>query len=88
MGAALALGGAAILVYSLKYFLFGPMTASDERIGSRLWMVGSWLLGGGVTLTFARPWVAALVAFFSPALTFGMAMLLYILLALLGPMFV
>jgi len=61
------------------------MTATDELIGGRMWIVGSWLLGGGVTLTIARPWVAALVGFFSPAFTFAMALLLYFVLLLLAP---
>jgi hypothetical protein len=83
VGVALALAGAAILAFSLQFFLFHPMTATDEYIGQRMWIVGSWLLGGGVTLTIARPRVAALVGFFAPALTFGMAMVLYIVLSLL-----
>jgi hypothetical protein len=87
VGVALALGGAAILAFSAQFFLFHPMTATDEYIGWRMWIVGSWLLGGGATLTVARPWVAALVGFFAPALTFGMAMLLYLVLILLAPMF-
>lgn len=87
LGVALALVGAAILVISLQYFLFHPMTQTAEYIGSRMWLVGSWLLGGGVTLTFARPLVAALVAFFSPALTFVMAMLLYFAMIFLAPLF-
>jgi hypothetical protein len=86
VGITLALTGATILGFSTRYFLFHPMTATDEYIGLRLWIVGSWLLGGGVTLTFARPWVAALVGFFAPALTFGMAMFLYIVLSLLSPL--
>jgi len=85
VGVALALAGAAILAFSLQFFLFHPMTATDELIGGRMWIVGSWLLGGGVTLTIARPWVAALVGFFSPALTFAMALLLYFVLLLLAP---
>lgn len=84
-GVALALGGGAILAYSTQYFLFHPMTATDEYIGLRMWIVGSWLLGAGFTLTIARPWVAALVGFFAPALTFGIAMLLYFVLLLLAP---
>jgi hypothetical protein len=86
VGIALALAGAAILAFSAQFFLFHPMTATDEYIGRRMWIVGSWLLGGGVTLTVARPWVAVLVGFFAPALTFGMAMLLYFVLILLSPM--
>ena len=85
-GIALALAGAAILAYSAQFFLFHPMTANDEYIGRRMWIVGSWLLGGGLTLTIGRPWVAALVGFFAPALTFGMAMLLYFVLIFLSPM--
>jgi hypothetical protein len=85
VGVALAFAGAAILAFSLQFFLFHPMTATDEYIGRRMWIVGSWLLGGGVTLTIARPWVAALVGFFSPTLTFGMAVLLYFVLLLLAP---
>ncbi len=84
VGIALALAGAAILAYSAQFFLFHPMTATDEYIGPRMWIVGSWLLGGGVTLTIARPWVAAFVGFFAPAFTFGMAMLLYFVLVLLS----
>ena len=86
VGVALALAGAGILAFSTQFFLFHPMTATDEYIGRRMWIVGSWLLGGGVTLTVARPWVAALVGFFAPALTFGMAMVLYFVLILLSPM--
>lgn len=86
-GIGLALVGAAILVYSLQFFLFHPMTARDEYIGSRLWVVGSWLLGGGVTLSIARPWVAVLVGFFAPAFTFAIAMLLFFVLIFLSPMF-
>ena len=85
VGVALAVGVVTILACSLQFFLFHPMTATDEYIGPRMWLAGSWLLGGGVTLTFARPWVAALVAFFSPALTFGMAMLLYFMFIFLAP---
>lgn len=85
-GIGLALAGAAILALSVQFFLFHPMTATDESIGLRTWIVGSWLLGGGVTLTIARPWVATLVGFFAPAFTFGMAMLLYFVLILLSPM--
>lgn len=87
VGVALALAGAAILAFSLQFFLFHPMTAADEYIGLRMWIVGSWLLGGGVTLAMARPWVAVLVGFLSPVFTFGMAMLLYFLLLLLAPRF-
>jgi hypothetical protein len=58
---AFALAGAAILAFSAQFFLFHPMTATDEYIGRRMWIVGSWLLGGGVALTVARPWVAALL---------------------------
>lgn len=85
VGVTLALAGAGILAFSLPFFLFHPMTATDEYIGTRLWIVGSWLLGGGVTLTIARPWIAALVGFFSPTLTFGIAMLLYFVLLFLAP---
>ena len=85
VGVALALAGAAILAFSVQYFLFHSMTVTDEFIGQRMWIVGSWLLGGGVTLTIARPWVAALVGFFAPALTFGMAMVFYFVLILLSP---
>lgn len=87
LGGVLAFVGAAILVFSLKYFLFHAMTASDEYIGTRLWVVGSWLFGGGIALTIARPWIAALVGFVSPVLTFIVAMLLYFTLLFLGPMF-
>lgn len=87
VGVTLALAGAAILAFSLQFFLFHPMTATDEYIGPRMWFVGSWLLGGGITLAIARPWVAALVGFCSPALTFGVAMLLYFVLLFLAPMF-
>ena len=83
-GIGLALVGAAILAFGARFFLFHPMTDTDEYIGWRMWIVGSWLLGGGITLTFARPWVAALVGFFAPALTFGMAMFLYLALAILS----
>ena len=86
VGIALALAGATILASSAQYFLFHPMTATDEYIGSRMWIVGSWLLGGGFTLTVARPWVAALVGFFTPALTFMSAMVLYFVLVLLSLM--
>src|SRR4051794_15451520 len=61
VGIALALAGAAILAINAQFFLFHPMTADDEYVGGRMWLVGSWLLGGGVTLTIARPWIAALV---------------------------
>jgi hypothetical protein len=84
VGVALALAGAAILAFSLQFFLFHPMTATDEYIGTRMWIVGSWLLGGGITLTIARPWVAGLVGFFAPGLTFGMAMFLYLVLSILS----
>ncbi|MDA0283045.1 MAG: hypothetical protein O3B86_06785, partial [Planctomycetota bacterium] len=67
------------------YFLFHPMTDTDEYIGTRLWIVGSWLLGGGIALTIARPWVAVLVGFFSPSLTLTMALFLYLALAILFP---
>ena len=86
LGIGLALTGAAILVFSAQFFLFHPMTATDESIGQKMWTVGSWLLGGGVTLTVTRPWVAALVGFCSPALTFGMAMFCYFVLLLLSPL--
>jgi hypothetical protein len=79
-----ALAGAAILVYGAQYFLFHPPTPTDEFVGGRMWVAGSWLLGGGVTLTFARPWVAALVGFFSPAFTFALAMVLYVVLIVLS----
>ena len=85
-GVVLTLVGATILGFSLQYFLFHPMTADDEYIGTRMWVVGSWLFGGGILLTFARPWVAALVAFFSPVITFALAMLLYFALVLLAPL--
>ena len=83
-GICLALAGAAILAYGAHFFIFHPPTATDEYIGLRMWIVGSWLLGGGITLTFARPWVAALVGFFAPGLTFGLAMFLYVALAILS----
>lgn len=86
VGIASAMAGAAILAFSTQYFLFHPMTPTDEYVGGRMWIVGSWLLGGGVTLTFARPWVAALVGFFAPAFTFAIAILLYFALILLGPL--
>lgn len=86
VGVGVALAGAVMLAYSLRFFLFRPMTATDEFIGPRMWIVGSWLLGGGITFAFARPWVAVLVGFFSPALTFGIGMLLYFALILLAPM--
>ena len=86
-GIGLALAGAAILAYGAQRFLFHPPTETDEYIGSRMWIVGSWLLGGGITLTFARPWVAALVGFFTPGLTFGMAIFLYLALSVLSAMF-
>ena len=83
-GIGLALAGAAILAFGARFFLFHPMTDTDEYIGWRMWIVGSWLLGGGITLTIARPWVAALVGFFAPGLTFGMAMFLYLALMILS----
>ena len=83
-GIGLALAGAAILAFSARFFLFHPMTDTDEYIGGRMWIVGSWLLGGGITLTIARPWVAVLVGFFAPGLTIGMAMLLYLALSILA----
>ena len=83
-GLGLALAGAAILAFAARFFLFHPPTVTDESIGGRMWIVGSWLLGGGITLTIARPWVAALVGFFSPALTFGMAVFLYLALSALS----
>jgi hypothetical protein len=83
-GIGLALAGAAILAYGAQCFLFHPPTETDEYIGSRMWIVGSWLLGGGLTLTFARPWVAALVGFISPVFTFGFAYFLYLALILLS----
>ena len=78
-GVVLALAGAGTLALSLRYFLFHPMTETDEFIGPRLWVVGSCLLGGGLTLAVARPWIAVLVGFVSPVLTFGMAKVLYLL---------
>jgi len=83
-GIGLALAGAAILAFSARFFLFHPMTDTDEYIGTRMWVVGSWLLGGGITLTLARPWVAGLVGFFAPGLTFGIAMFLYLVLSFLS----
>jgi hypothetical protein len=83
-GIGLALAGAAILAFGARFFLFHPMTDTDEYIGGRMWIVGSWLLGGGITLTIARPWVAALVGFFAPGLTFGMAVFLYLALSILS----
>jgi hypothetical protein len=83
-GIGLALAGAAILAFSTRYFLFHPMTATDEFIGWRMWIVGSWLLGGGIALTFARPWVAVLVGFFAPGLTIGMAVFLFLALSILS----
>lgn len=85
-GVLIALVWATVLGFSLQFFLFHPMTESDELIGSRMWIVGSWLLGGGVTLTIARPWIAAIVGFVAPALTFAMAMLMYFVLIFLGPL--
>ena len=85
-GIGLALVGAAILAFAARCFLFHPPTDTDEYIGTRMWIVGSWLLGGGITLTIARPWVAALVGFFAPALTFGLAVFLYLALSALSAM--
>jgi hypothetical protein len=85
-GIGLALAGAAILAYGAQCFLFHPPTESDGYIGSRMWIIGIWLLGGGITLTFARPWVAALVGFFTPGLTFAMAVFLYLALIVLSAM--
>ena len=78
------MAGVAVLAFSAKCLLFHPPTETDEYFGRRAWIVGSWLLGGGITLTIARPWVAALVAFFAPAITFAMAVILYLALSALS----
>ena len=83
-GIGIALVGAAILAYSSQFFLFHAMTDPDEYIGVRMWIAGSWLLGGGITLTFAKPWIAALVGFFSPVLTIGLSVFVYLALVVLS----
>lgn len=78
IGATMAAVGLMILMLGSYYMMFkNPRSNVEDLFGLAMWILGSSLLGGGITLMFARGWIAFLIAFLSPGVTFGILVALY-----------
>ncbi|PHR94540.1 MAG: hypothetical protein COA78_32110 [Blastopirellula sp.] len=70
-----------------SFFVFkNPMSNEENALGLMLWVIGSWLLGGGISLTAMRPLFACIIGFLTPGVAYWMFVFFYLGFAILSGM--